>query len=30
MPGMVNYEVDLAKLQQKDVTWDAGHADARA
>ena len=24
MPGMVNYEVDLAKLQQKDVTWDAG------
>ncbi|MDB5703614.1 MAG: hypothetical protein JWN66_730 [Sphingomonas bacterium] len=24
MPGMVRYEVDLAKLQQKDVTWDAG------
>lgn len=24
MPGMVNYEVDLAKLQQKDVSWDAG------
>jgi hypothetical protein len=24
MPGMVNYEVDLAKLQQQDVTWDAG------
>ncbi len=24
MPGMVRYEVDLAKLQQKDVKWDAG------
>jgi len=24
MPGMVRYEVDLAKLRQKDVTWDAG------
>jgi hypothetical protein len=24
MPGMVRYEVDLAKLQQKDVSWDAG------
>ena len=24
MPGMVRYEVDLAKLQQRDVTWDAG------
>lgn len=23
MPGMVRYEVDLAKLTQKDVTWDA-------
>jgi hypothetical protein len=23
MPGMVRYEVDLAKLQQKDVAWDA-------
>lgn len=23
MPGMVRYEVDLAKLRQKDVTWDA-------
>ena len=23
MPGMVRYEVDLARLQQKDVTWDA-------
>lgn len=23
MPGMVNYEVDLAKLNQKDVAWDA-------
>jgi hypothetical protein len=24
MPGMVRYEVDLAKLRQKDVSWDAG------
>ncbi len=24
MPGMVRYEVDLAKLRQKDVTWDPG------
>ncbi len=24
MPGMVRYEVDLGKLQQKDVRWDAG------
>ena len=23
MPGMVRYEVDLAKLQQRDVAWDA-------
>ncbi len=23
MPGMVRYEVDLAKLQQRDVSWDA-------
>ncbi len=23
MPGMVRYEVDLGKLQQKDVRWDA-------
>ncbi|WP_404333881.1 DUF4230 domain-containing protein [Sphingomonas sp. MMS12-HWE2-04] len=23
MPGMVRYEVDLAKLQQKDLAWDA-------
>jgi hypothetical protein len=23
MPGMVRYEIDLAKLQQRDVTWDA-------
>lgn len=22
MPGMVRYEVDLARLQQRDVTWD--------
>lgn len=24
MPGMVRYEVDLGKLGQRDVTWDAG------
>ena len=24
LPGDVRYELDLAKLQQKDVTWDAG------
>ncbi|MCM8731794.1 DUF4230 domain-containing protein [Hephaestia sp. GCM10023244] len=24
MPGMVRYEVDLGKLSQRDVTWDAG------
>jgi hypothetical protein len=23
MPGMVRYEIDLAKLQQRDVAWDA-------
>nr|WP_246352306.1 DUF4230 domain-containing protein [Sphingomonas xinjiangensis] len=23
MPGMVRYEVDMAKLQQKNVSWDA-------
>src|SRR3546814_4273196 len=23
MPGMVRYEVDLGKLTQRDVTWDA-------
>ncbi|MBC9033676.1 DUF4230 domain-containing protein [Sphingomonas sp. JC676] len=25
MPGMVRYEVDLAKLQQKNVVWDAAN-----
>ncbi|UZK66174.1 DUF4230 domain-containing protein [Sphingomonas sp. M1-B02] len=25
MPGMVRYEVDLSKLQQKDLRWDAGN-----
>lgn len=24
MPGMVRYEVDMGKLGQRDVTWDAG------
>jgi hypothetical protein len=24
MPGMVRYEVDLSKLEQRDVHWDAG------
>jgi ABC-type amino acid transport substrate-binding protein len=24
MPGMVRYEVDLAKLQQRDIAWDEG------
>ncbi len=24
MPGMVRYEVDLARLNQRDVAWDAG------
>lgn len=24
MPGLVRYEVDLAKLRQRDVAWDAG------
>lgn len=24
MPGLVRYEVDLAKLEQRDVAWDAG------
>jgi hypothetical protein len=24
LPGIVRYEVDLAKLQQKDVAWNAG------
>ncbi|WBY07805.1 DUF4230 domain-containing protein [Sphingomonas sp. 7/4-4] len=25
MPGMVRYEVDLAKLQQKSLSWDAAN-----
>jgi len=25
MPGMVRYEVDLAKLQQKNIAWDAAN-----
>lgn len=25
MPGMVRYEVDLSKLQQSDLGWDAAH-----
>ena len=24
MPGLVRYEVDLARLQQRDIAWDAG------
>lgn len=24
MPGMVRYDVDMAKLRQRDVTWEAG------
>jgi hypothetical protein len=29
MPGMVRYEVDLARLQQRDVVWDAASRQLR-